>query len=493
MHLFPVLSRLKGTILIRLKHYKGNLKKTLILHDVRNNLRKLSWRSPIVIVGLSITIILTGGLTYYLSTTTSAAAVIINGQQVGFVRNVSTGKDLVETILKQHGKPFGLIAKTHDQITYEPVRVNPAVYFKSTLSETALESRLSFYLDGYKLEADGTIIAVLPSKEDTDKVLKNYEDYYVKPSTENKVTSVQFAEKVSVEEAEVQPDQILPLDQAFKTLMDGKITTKDYTVQSKDSWWLIARKNNMLTDEVLAGNPGTTKNSKLLPGQTIKLVNSTPYLTIVSKGTYSGSETLPYDVVTKTDSSLRDGQTKVVQQGSNGSKSVTYSYVQKNGIDVAKQVLAEKVLQAPVNQVIAKGSSNQNVNVAFAISRGGNGSSAIVNRALSLQGTPYVFGGTTRSGFDCSGFTKYVYASSGISLPRTSYAQFASGSAVGKNDLQPGDLVFFTTYTSGASHVGIYLGGGRFVHASNPTSGIEVSSLGDSFYSSRYLGARRYN
>ncbi|TGE31821.1 peptidoglycan endopeptidase [Desulfosporosinus sp. Sb-LF] len=435
---------------------------------------------------------LTGGLTYFLSTTTSAAAVMINGQQIGLVRNVNTGKNLIDTFLKQSGEPFGLIAKTHDQISYETVRVHPAVYLESTLSEKTLDNKLKVYLDGYKLEADGSTIAVLPSKEDSDKVLKDYEAYFVKPSDENKVTSVNFAEKVSVEEAEVQPDQMKQLDQAFKVLLDGKVRTRDYTVLSSDSWWLIARKNNMMTDEVLAGNPGATKDTKLKPGQLIKLVDSTPYLTVVSQGTYSGQETIPYDVETKADNSLGTGQTKVLEQGSNGSKLVTYSYEQRNGIDVTKQVLDEKIIQVPVNQVVAKSSSSRPVKVALAVSRGGNGSSTIVDRALSLQGTPYVFGGTTRSGFDCSSFTKYVYASSGISLPRTSYAQFASGVAVGRDNLQPGDLVFFTTYTTGASHVGIYMGGGRFVHASNPSSGVTTSSLSDSFYSSRYLGARRY-
>ena len=466
-------------------------KKQRMRQFFNNTLQKASWKSPQVISSLTISILLIGGISYFLSTTTSAAVVMINDQQVGLVRNVHTGNNLVETVLKQQGEPFGLIAKTHDQISYEKVRVKPAIYLESTLSEKKLAEKLKVYLEGYKLEADGSFIAILPSKEATDQVLKEYEDYYVKPSSENKVASVTFAEKVSVEKAEVQPDQINQIDQVFKMLIDGKIRTKDYTVQANDSWWLIARKNNMLTDEVLAGNPGVTKDTKIQPSQIIKLVDSTPYLTVVSEGTYTGPETIPYDVVTKIDSSLKVGQTKVLKQGSNGSKLVTYSYVQKNGIDVTKQVLDEKITKTPVNEEVAKGPSNKPIMVASA-SRGSSGSSTIVNRALALQGTPYVFGGTTRSGFDCSGFVKYVYASSGISLPRTSFAQFASGAAVSKNSLSPGDLVFFSTYAKGASHVGIYTGGGRFVHASNPNSDVKISSLGDSFYSSRYLGARRY-
>lgn len=127
--------------------------------------------------------------------------------------------------------------------------------------------------------------------------------------------------------------------------------------------------------------------------------------------------------------------------------------------------------------------------IASQVSRGETASSEIVRNAQSLQGVPYVFGGTTRSGFDCSGFTQYVYKGSGISLPRTSYSQFSVGTAVQKDQLQLGDLVFFSTYDKGASHVGIYIGGGSFVHASN--SGVRTTSLSDSYYLARYLGARR--
>lgn len=126
------------------------------------------------------------------------------------------------------------------------------------------------------------------------------------------------------------------------------------------------------------------------------------------------------------------------------------------------------------------------------VSRGNDSStSLIIRNAMSLIGTPYSFGGTSRSGFDCSGYTQYVFRGSGVSLPRTSYAQFGVGTAVSKSQLQPGDLVFFTTYSSGASHVGIYIGGGSFIHASN--SGVRTTSLYDSYYASRYLGARRVN
>lgn len=479
MHLSPVLSLLTDTVVSQLNVSKSFLK-------------KISWKSSKVLGSSFVLIALIGGSTYYLTTTTPAVAVIINGKELGLVSNVNTAKNLVDTILNEQGKSYGLVSKTHDEISYKSLRVNSTVYLQLALNEKDLENNLSSFFDGYELNVDGSVVAFLPTKEDVDKVLQEYQDNFIKPSDENKVSSINVVEKINIEKTEVQPDQIKQPDQVLNMLIEGKSTTTEYTVQPNDSWWLIARKNNMLTDEVLAGNSGATKDTKLKPGQVIKLVNGTPYLTIVSQGTYTGTEVIPYDVVTKTDSSLGSGQTKVVQQGTNGSKTVTYTYEQKNGIDIKKEKSDEKVNQAPVTQVIAKGPNSKPVSVAYASSRGSSDSSTLVSRALSLQGSAYVFGGTNKSGFDCSGFTKYIYSGSGISLPRTSYEQFASGSSVSMDNLQPGDLVFFSTYSSGASHVGIYAGGGRFVHAANPSSGVKVSSLSESFYSSRYLGARRY-
>ena len=101
---------------------------------------------------------------------------------------------------------------------------------------------------------------------------------------------------------------------------------------------------------------------------------------------------------------------------------------------------------------------------------------------------PYVFGGTSTSGFDCSGFVQHVFAMLGIGLPRTADAQYDAGKpAVGGP--RAGDLVFFDTY-GGVSHVGIYLGHGNFVHASS-SHGVMVSNLSDSYWASRYVGAKR--
>lgn len=114
----------------------------------------------------------------------------------------------------------------------------------------------------------------------------------------------------------------------------------------------------------------------------------------------------------------------------------------------------------------------------------------IASTSLQYIGVPYVFGGTTPSGFDCSGYTRYVFANAGIYLPRAADEQYEYGYPVAYSNLQVGDLVFFSTYAYGASHVGIYLGDGRFINASS-SRGVVVDSLSSSYWSSCYIGARR--
>ena len=114
----------------------------------------------------------------------------------------------------------------------------------------------------------------------------------------------------------------------------------------------------------------------------------------------------------------------------------------------------------------------------------------ILRAAYSVIGTPYVFGGTSPYGFDCSGFTQYAFARAGISLPRTADVQFYSGRKVPISNLRPGDLVFFTTYEPGASHCGIYVGNGQFIHAGSST-GVTVSNAFTGYWGARYYGACR--
>ena len=113
----------------------------------------------------------------------------------------------------------------------------------------------------------------------------------------------------------------------------------------------------------------------------------------------------------------------------------------------------------------------------------------ITDTAKIYVGVPYKFGGTNPKGFDCSGFVQYVFDQRKITLPRAADAQYKAGKAITSKELKQGDLVFFSTYEKGASHCGIYLEQGKFIHASS--RGVMVSHLDESYWKTRYLGARR--
>jgi len=116
---------------------------------------------------------------------------------------------------------------------------------------------------------------------------------------------------------------------------------------------------------------------------------------------------------------------------------------------------------------------------------------ALIDTALQLTGIRYRWGGSDLNGFDCSGFTQYVFAQHGLALPREVRDQYREGRSVRSRDIQAGDLLFFSTTEPGASHVAIALGGEEFVHAPSSNGVVRIESLETEYWSDRFVGARR--
>ena len=144
------------------------------------------------------------------------------------------------------------------------------------------------------------------------------------------------------------------------------------------------------------------------------------------------------------------------------------------GIEMEPPVSSKNSLLAPNNQPILEKSKVP----------------SLIATAKSYIGVPYKFGGTTPSGFDCSGFLQFVFSKHGMNIPRLADEQYQLGLRTNSiSQLVPGDLVFFTTYTSGVSHCGIYLGSGKFIHASS-SKGIRIDELASEYWKPRYVGGK---
>lgn len=179
--------------------------------------------------------------------------------------------------------------------------------------------------------------------------------------------------------------------------------------------------------------------------------------------------------VVHADATIKEGTSVVVKSTELKSKKV---------IVVPKKVEAPKTSSKSLSRGAASSSSSNVITATY------NGNSSVIAYAYNFIGKPYVWGASGPNAFDCSGFVAYVYSSFGVSLPHYTGAQFGVGQSVSQDALSPGDLVFFNTYGP-VSHVGIYIGGGQFIHASSGSHRVTTSSLSESYYASRYAGARR--
>ncbi|HVH50773.1 MAG TPA: NlpC/P60 family protein, partial [Gaiellaceae bacterium] len=199
-------------------------------------------------------------------------------------------------------------------------------------------------------------------------------------------------------------------------------------------------------------------------------------------------------------------QAELVRQRLDAKNAISYQLQKQQGLynsikgQIAGLIAAERARQLALarqaqHRLTAYEEAQRLQNPGFGVGAVGDGISVappsqytgVVGVAMHYLGTPYVWGGSSPAGFDCSGFVAYVYGQMGVSLPHYTGAQWNVGVPVSRGDLQPGDLVFF----DGLGHVGIYIGGGQFIHSPHTGDVVKISSLDESWYAATYDGARR--
>lgn len=245
-----------------------------------------------------------------------------------------------------------------------------------------------------------------------------------------------------------------------------------YKVRAGDTLYSIAQRYGVSTTALQRANHLTT--SALKPGKTLSIPsNSRTSSDPVIYGIADKNE-LTVEIGGRVAASLAKGSRFTVLAREGSKYNVKLQDGRTGWVAADSVTLDDTRTLAPLSDTYALQKAN------------------MVQTALAFRGSRYVSGGTGPGGFDCSGFVKYIYSRYGINLPHDSRALYKCGTPVAKADLAPGDILFFVnTYRRGISHVGMYIGDGKFIHASTHRTGVKVSDLGEAYYQAHYFAAKR--
>jgi cell wall-associated NlpC family hydrolase len=267
-------------------------------------------------------------------------------------------------------------------------------------------------------------------------------------------------------------------------IASAESTTLVYTVKQGDTIWKIAKQSGISMDALLEYNPDLKNEKSLKPGMTLTIPDTSEELIPVDKEVTETHTLIVHGSKAKSGYIAQQDNIMII----NGKPVKVPAY--KPPARKEKKVVAVNNA-APKVTTSSDSTANYRNRYAKMSSRGFIKGNGIVKAAFKFMGVPYVFGGTTPNGFDCSGFVQYVFRMNGISTPRMAHHQYYAGTPVARSQLQPGDIVFFETYTPGISHCGIYIGNDNFIHASS-SGAVKVNSLTQDYYKSRYRGGARY-
>ena len=357
--------------------------------------------------------------------------------------------------------------------------------------------------------------------ETTNEASENTNENTITNTTENNVTS----ENTATEKNDEQNETEIVKNEKYKIVENVKIKViplissieleevqKDAeveVVEILDDWVKVktsSEKEGWIRKEKLTTIQTETANTENTTNETTE--QPTTEQTTQQPETIQQTNTTKTMYVNTQTANLRqkaDKTSQVIKQLSQSTKVTVMStdngwaYVDVNG---TKGYIAESLLtttqketsrsglttreQVATNNSAEKSTTQKNTAATESTTTSASGS-AVVSYAQQFLGCKYVYGGTSTNGFDCSGFTQYVYKHFGINLNRTAAAQYSNGKSV--TQLQAGDLVMFGK--SGINHVGIYIGGNTFIHAANPGRGVTTDSLSTGYYKTNYVGAKR--
>lgn len=447
---------------------------------------------------------MTGFSLAYSGDSNSVYAVYIDDQQVGTVKFAARALAIYDDVEKALRKSYDEEIFIDSNIYFKELKSGSKIITDEKLLAKTIEEAIDIRINAYSIDIEGKRICYVHTHRDAQKVADDIMAPYIKTIEENEETQLEesiFKEELSFDDELILVDEVISVGEAIQVILEGTETVKEYEVKEGDNIWTIAEANDVAVSVLEEANP-EMKDAIIQPGDMVKIGKVEKLLTVITKEKTHYQEDIAFETEVKDDNKLEKGRTKIIQEGQKGEKEVMALVTRENGQEVHRDILEEKLVKEAVKQIEAKGTKEKlkapvvkqstkkpssSSSSTPELSRGSGKGQDVVNYAMQFKGFPYNHGSKGPNSFDCSGFTHYVYSQFGIYLSPSSVAQRSAGTAVAKSDLIPGDIVCFKN----GNHVGLYIGGGNFIHASTYKTGVKISNLNDGKYPSRYVTGRR--
>ncbi|OPJ55422.1 peptidoglycan DD-metalloendopeptidase family protein [Alkalithermobacter paradoxus] len=324
------------------------------------SIKELKKKNLIYILVLFITIF-TGAAIY---STGISYEVKIDGEKIGIVQNKRVVYDLIKEIKDSISEEFKNDITIDQDITFNSVRVPKDKITSIGMIKERLDSKIDLKAHAAAISVNGKHVAFLKNESEAETVINKIKDYYMETIEGEDVKEASFLEEVEIVQVETKITDIKNIESAYNYILLGSDSVETYEVQEGDSAWTISRKLNISVEDIEKANPDINVE-RLKIGQEITISTLKPYISFKTVEIASYEERLPYKVTQEETNALFKGEKKVKVVGKEGRRKVEAEIIKVNGVVETKNILSEKIIDKPQDQIILTGTKQRPSTMAF--------------------------------------------------------------------------------------------------------------------------------
>lgn len=309
-------------------------------------------RNRLITVILALVIVLGSGI-WFVGVNTPAVAIMVDGQEIGKVKNTQVYNETVTAMQKQEQSRSGCSVSVSTPVKLKKVLASRDDLISAEDLQKELQDKISFGTEAVWVIVDGEKVLAVKDKTIGRQLLEDMRKTGAAIGKGETLEWAIFDQKVAFKTDKLDSSQVVKLETAKKIMTTGSSEPVKYTVKEGDTLWGIARQHNTYVADLIQANKLSSEKLKL--EQELKIPTSQPYLTVTAKVKGVRTEAIAYETKVTTDRSLASRQVKVKKEGQEGSKQVAYAVTKKNGVVMNSLILAETVTKKPVDKVVAKG------------------------------------------------------------------------------------------------------------------------------------------